>query len=126
MKRFTIIVLFFIASLPCWAGVCDTTMVYRPGFIPTVTVPRLRVNEGMIRMLNGDNVRMYCDFVLPEMTSNLLVDVGMMMSQWQWSRPLSAAPRWFTMFSPTALQTDEFLGTVRCNTSVSIRMRTYF
>ena len=68
--------------------------------------------------------RMYFDICLPPLTSNLLIDVGMSMSQM--SGVIGMAPRWFAMFSPTACPYGELYTAPKSNSSIMITFRTYF
>lgn len=70
------------------------------------------------------NSRIYCDITFPTLTSECLVDVGMALSGM--IAPLSLAPRWFSMFSPTACPVDELFGSAKCQTAIMLTMRTYF
>ena len=68
--------------------------------------------------------RMYFDIVLPAITPNLLIDVGMSMSQVH--GVIGMAPRWFAMFSPLACPYIELLTTPKSNSAIMITFRTYF
>lgn len=68
--------------------------------------------------------RMYFDIVLPAITPNLLIDVGMSMSQVP--GVIGMAPRWFAMFSPTACPYSELYTAPKSNSSIMITFRTYF
>ena len=68
--------------------------------------------------------RMYFDIALPAMSPNLMIDVGMIMSRMP--GVVAMAPRWFTMFSPTACPSVEYLAGPKIDTAVWITFRTYF
>ena len=68
--------------------------------------------------------RMYFDIVLPAITPNLLIDVGMSMAQI--SGVVGMAPRWFAMFSPTACPYNELLSVPKSNSTIMITYRIYF
>lgn len=57
-------------------------------------------------------------------TPNLLIDVGMSMSQMH--GVVGMAPRWFAMFSPTACPFGELYTAPKSNSSIMITFRTYF
>ena len=68
--------------------------------------------------------RMYFDIVLPAITPNLLIDVGMSMSRVQ--GVIGMAPRWFAMFSPTACPYSELCSAPKSQSAIMITFRTYF
>lgn len=68
--------------------------------------------------------RMYFDIVLPAITPNLLIDVGMSMSQVH--GVVGMAPRWFAMFSPTACPYGELYTAPKSSSAIMITFRTYF
>ena len=68
--------------------------------------------------------RMYFDIVLPPITPNLLIDVGMSMAQVH--GVVGMAPRWFAMFSPTACPYGELYTAPKGNSAIMITFRTYF
>ncbi|MBR1929328.1 MAG: hypothetical protein IJ834_06325 [Paludibacteraceae bacterium] len=68
--------------------------------------------------------RIYFDIVLPRITSNLLVDIGMSMSQV--NGVIGMAPKWFAMFSPTACPYGELCTTPKSGSAIMITFRTYF
>ena len=68
--------------------------------------------------------RMYFDIALPAITSNLLIDVGMSMSQMH--GVVGMAPRWFAMFSPTACPYGELCSAPKSQSAIMITFRTYF
>jgi hypothetical protein len=68
--------------------------------------------------------RMYFDICLPPLTPNLLIDVGMSMSQMP--GVIGMAPRWFSMFSPTACPYSELYAAPKSNSSIMIIYRIYF
>lgn len=68
--------------------------------------------------------RMYFDIQLPPLTSSLLIDVGMSMTQIH--GVVGMAPRWFAMFSPTACPYGELLSAPKSNSSIMIIYRIYF
>ena len=68
--------------------------------------------------------RMYFDIVLPAITPNLLIDVGMSMAQVD--GVIGMAPRWFAMFSPTACPFGELYTAPKGNSAIMITFRTYF
>ena len=68
--------------------------------------------------------RMYFDINLPPITPNLLIDVGMSMSQMH--GVVGMAPRWFAMFSPTACPYSELYTAPKGNSAIMITFRTYF
>jgi hypothetical protein len=68
--------------------------------------------------------RMYFDIVLPAITPNLLIDVGMSMSRVH--GVVGMAPRWFAMFSPTACPYNELHAAPKSNSSIMLTWRIYF
>ena len=68
--------------------------------------------------------RMYFDIVLPPITPNLLIDVGMSMAQVH--GVVGMAPRWFAMFSPTACPYSELYTAPKGNSAIMITYRVYF
>ena len=66
--------------------------------------------------------RMYFDIYLPPLSPSSLVDIGMTMSRMP--GVIGMAPRWFTMFSPTACPYSELYAAPK--NSIMITFRTYF
>lgn len=66
--------------------------------------------------------RMYFDITMPGLSANTLIDVGMAMSRIP--RVIEMAPRWFSMFSPTACPYSELYAAPK--NSIMITFRTYF
>ncbi len=67
---------------------------------------------------------MYFDIVLPPITSDLLINVGMSMSHA--GGVIGKAPRWFSMFSPTACPYEELHTAPKCNSAIMITFRIYY
>jgi hypothetical protein len=89
-----------------------------------VALPRFgKTDKGLFGGPVGKG-RMYFDIVLPAITPNLLIDVGMSMSRVQ--GVVGMAPRWFAMFSPTACPYSELYTAPKSNSSIMITFRTYF
>lgn len=89
-----------------------------------VVLPRFgKTDKGLFGGPVGKG-RMYFDIQLPPITSNLLIDVGMSMSQVHGI--VGMAPRWFAMFSPTACPYSELYAAPKSNSSIMITFRTYF
>jgi hypothetical protein len=89
-----------------------------------VVLPRFgKIDKGLFGGTVGKG-RMYFDIVLPAITPNLLIDVGMSMSQVH--GVIGMAPRWFAMFSPTACPYGELYTAPKSNSSIMITFRTYF
>ena len=90
----------------------------------SVALPRFgKTDKGLFGGPVGKG-RMYFDIVLPAITPNLLIDVGMSMSQVH--GVIGMAPRWFAMFSPTACPYGELYTAPKSNSSIMITFRTYF
>ena len=89
-----------------------------------VAMPRFsKTDKGLFGGQVG-KTRMYFDFVLPAITPNVLIDVGMSMSRV--NGVVGMAPRWFAMFSPLACPYVELLTTPKSNSAIMITFRTYF
>ena len=89
-----------------------------------VALPRFgKTDKGLFGGPVGKG-RMYFDIVLPAITPNLLIDVGMSMSRVH--GVVGMAPRWFAMFSPTACPYSELYTAPKSNSSIMITFRTYF
>ena len=89
-----------------------------------VVMPRFaKTDKGLFGGQVG-KTRMYFDFVLPAITPNVLIDVGMSMSRV--NGVVGMAPRWFAMFSPLACPYVELLTTPKSNSAIMITFRTYF
>ncbi len=83
----------------------------------------VRLDKGLFGGPVGKG-RMYFDINLPAITPNLLIDVGMSMSQMH--GVVGMAPRWFAMFSPTACPYSELYTAPKGNSAIMITFRTYF
>jgi hypothetical protein len=83
----------------------------------------VRLDKGLFGGPVGKG-RMYFDIVLPAITPNLLIDVGMSMSRVH--GVVGMAPRWFAMFSPTACPYNELHAAPKSNSSIMLTWRIYF
>jgi hypothetical protein len=89
-----------------------------------VALPRFgKTDKGLFGGPVGKG-RMYFDIVLPAITPNLLIDVGMSMSRVH--GVVGMAPRWFAMFSPTACPYNELHAAPKSNSSIMLTWRIYF
>lgn len=98
--------------------------------ISTTTMPQtnytatyLKTDRGLFGGMVGTS-RMYVDFSLPAITSNMLIDVGMGMSRID--GVLGMVPRWFTMFSPTACPSYQLYTSSKSGSAIMFTFRTYF
>ena len=82
-----------------------------------------KTDKGLFGGPVGDG-RVYLDLTLPPITPYLLIDVGMSMSRMQ--GVFGMAPRWFSMFSPTACPYDELCAAPKANSAIMITLRAYF
>ena len=103
-----------------WSG----TLLPAPALTPsTYKLAPIRTDKGLFGGKAGKG-RMYCDIVLPQLTPELLIDVGMSMAQVPGI--ISMAPRWFAMFSPIACPQDELFSAAKCKSTIMVTWRTYF
>ena len=103
-----------------WSG----TLLPAPALAPaTYKLAPIRTDKGLFGGKAGKG-RMYCDIVLPQLTPELLIDVGMSMAQVPGI--ISMAPRWFAMFSPIACPQDELFSAAKCKSTIMVTWRTYF
>ena len=86
-------------------------------------IPTIRTDKGLFGGKAGKG-RMYCDILLPALTPQLLIDVGMSMTKMPGI--IGMAPGWFAMFSPIACPKDELFGAVKSNAAIMLTWRTYF
>jgi len=100
----------------------DTLLVGKP--MPEFNgITPIRTDKGLFGGKIGKG-RMYCDILLPALTPQLLIDVGMSMSKMPGI--IGMAPGWFAMFSPLACPKDELFGAVKSNSAIMVTWRTYF
>ena len=120
MKRLWVIVLL-LGSLSLSAT--DRVALPHFGKKPLPTSPWRGGDKGLFGGPVGKG-RMYFDIVLPAITPNLLIDVGMSMAQVH--GVIGMAPRWFAMFSPTACPFGELYTAPKGNSAIMITYRVYF
>ena len=94
-----------------------------PNWSESFVMRPVRLDKGLFGGPVGKG-RMYFDINLPAITPNLLIDVGMSMSQMH--GVVGMAPRWFAMFSPTACPYSELYTVPKSNSAIMITFRTYF
>lgn len=89
-----------------------------------VTLPHFsNTDKGLFGKPIGKG-RIYCDLTLPPLTGDLLIDVGMAMSQMP--GVIGQAPKWFAMFSPTACSQEVLFTAPKCQSAIMFTIRIYF
>ena len=102
----------------------SNTLLTAPALTPAnYKLAPIRTDKGLFGGKAGKG-RMYCDILLPALTPQLLIDVGMSMIRMP--GVIGAAPRWFAMFSPIACSQDELFSAAKCQSTIMVTMRAYF
>ena len=119
-KRLHIIVLVCLSFCGSMAYALEPKT---PNWSERFVMRPVRLDKGLFGKPIGKG-RIYCDLTLPPLTGDLLIDVGMAMSQMP--GVIGQAPRWFAMFSPTACSQEVLFTAPKCQSAIMFTIRIYF